>query len=373
MTSIRLLFCLAVLVVGARASDLGSLRVIASADHYGPPSGLVEAAPRLFYSNGGSAGQVLFSMTAGGVSSKLADLPVGDYVQAPLVAAANGLFYSAAAHRLDPVSLFSIGAVAGSLWLYAPQTIDPMLTQNLPDGSLLGVAVTLSATPIYSLVRCGLDGKVSTLRQFPSGERLPHTAFLGSDGSYYGVSMLPDGAGYVYSLTPPDNFKKLLSFPSNSLHGNPVDVPLLEGDDANLYGATTSGGPQGAGTIYKLSPAGSYNQLYSFPRKDFSFSPTALIEASDGDLYGTTLEARASFFASLSPAGSRCCIRWICIRRAPARAGWSKPATAAFMAPRPWEAPSVWAAYSRGTEACPSRGLRRCDSSRHPRRPAPRS
>jgi uncharacterized repeat protein (TIGR03803 family) len=269
--------------------------VIAQADDFGPPSGLVEAAPGLFYSNGGSARQVIFSITAGGTSSILANLPAGQYTQAPLVAAANGLFYSSIAHRMDPVSLFSIG-VHEPLRLYAPQTIDPMPTEGLPDGSLLGIAVTVSSDPVYSLVKCGLDGKVTTLRQFPEGERLPHTAFLGSDGSYYGVSMLPDGAGYIYSLAPSSDFKKLLSFPANSFHGNPVDVPLVDGGDGKLYGATTSGGPQGGGTVYELSTGGRYRLLHGFPRTESSFSPMAMIEASDGNLYGATLGFKSQLF-----------------------------------------------------------------------------
>ncbi len=238
---------------------------------------------------------MIFSITVSGTSSILANLPAGQYTQAPLVAAANGLFYSSIAHRMDPVSLFSIGAHE-PLRLYAPQMIDPMPTVGLPDGSLLAIAVTVTSDPVYSLVKCGLDGKVTTLRQFPAGERLPHTAFLGSDGSYYGVSMLPDGAGYVYSLAPSGTSKKLLSFPANSLHGNPVEVPLIEGADGKLYGATVSGGAEGGGTVYELSTGGQYRLLHSFPRADGSFSPTALIEARDGNLYGTTLGFKSQLF-----------------------------------------------------------------------------
>jgi uncharacterized repeat protein (TIGR03803 family) len=278
------------------AKEPGSFRLLTYPETYGAPNGLVEASPGVFYTNGGSAGPIVFSVTAAGSSAIVANLPAGHYIQAALVAAANGRFYSSMAHRLDPVSMFSTGTAPNTLETYSPQPLDPMPTQNLPDGSLLAISATLSANPRYSLVRCGLDGKVTLLHQFPAGERLPHTALYATDGNYYGVSMLPDGSGYVYSWTPPETFKKLTTFPADSLHGYPAFVPLLEAEDGNLYGATTRGGAGRAGTIYKLSPTGGYTLLYSFPHKQSSFSPTALIEASDGNLYGMTLGEESELF-----------------------------------------------------------------------------
>ena len=278
------------------SKDAGSFRLVPYPEKYGPPIGLVEGAPGVFYTNSGAADPIVFSVTALGSSVMLATLPAGQYIQAPLVAAANGRFYSSMAHRLDPVRMFSIGAPPGALEVYDPRPVDPMPVENLPDGSLLGISATLAANPVYSLVRCGLDGNVTPLDEFPAGERLPHTALYATDGSYYGVSMLQDGSGYVYALKPPGNLKKLTSFPANSMHGLFAYVPLLEGEDGNLYGATTTGGPQRGGTIYKLSTSGQYTLLHNLPHEKQSFSPSALIEASDGNLYGMTLGEESELF-----------------------------------------------------------------------------
>ena len=202
----------------------------------------------------------------------------------------------AVAHAHDPVSAFSVGPAPGSLQLYPAQTCDPMPTQSLPDGALLGIAVALSPDPPYYLVKCDLEGKATTIYQFPPGESLPHTAIYGSDGNYYGVSALQDGSGYVYRVTPSGTLAKLLNFPPKSFHGTPVYVPLLEAGDGNLYGATPTGGVNGKGTIYKLTLGGRYTLLYTFPQSPTSFSPTALIEASDGDLYGATLGIQSQLF-----------------------------------------------------------------------------
>jgi uncharacterized repeat protein (TIGR03803 family) len=278
------------------AADQGTFRIVPYTIQYGPPNGLTEGSPGVFYSNGGSANQAVFSITPQGATSILATFPTSHYIQAPLVSASNGRFYSAVAYAHNPVTPFSVGAAADSLQLYPTQTLDPMPTQGLPDGTLLGIAVALTSSPPYYLIKCDLAGNATTIYQFPAGESLPHTAIFASDGNYYGVSVLQDGSGYVYRVTPQGALAKLLSFPSKSFRGAPAYVPLLQAGDGNLYGTTGNGGDNGKGTIYKLTLGGEYTVLYTFPRSPRSFSPTALIEASDGDLYGATLGIESQLF-----------------------------------------------------------------------------
>jgi len=278
------------------AADQGTFRVIPYTGRYGPPNGLTEGSPGVFYSNGGSSDQAIFSITPQGTAAILAAFPTSHYIQAPLVSASNGRFYSAVSNGHNPVKVFSVGPAPDSLQLYPAQSIDPMPTQNLPDGKLLGVAVALGPNPAYYLVKCDLEGNITTIYNFPAGESLPHTAIYARDGNYYGVSVSPDGSGYVYRVNPQGALSKLLDFPPNSFHGTPVYVPLVEAGDGNLYGTTASGGANGKGTIYKLTLAGQYTLLYTFPKVRFSFSPTALIEASDGNLYGATLGVESQLF-----------------------------------------------------------------------------
>jgi uncharacterized repeat protein (TIGR03803 family) len=278
------------------AADEGTFRIVPYSGQYGPPNGLTEGSPGVFYSNGGSANQAVFSVTPQGATSILATFTTSHYIQAPLVSAANGRFYSAISYAHNPVNAFSVGPAPDSLQLYPPQTLDPMPTRNLPDGTLLGIAVALSSSPASYLVKCDLEGNTTTIYQFPAGESLPHTAIYAGDGNYYGVSVLPDGSGYVYRVTPQGALAKLLNFPPKSFRGVPGYVPLLEAGDGNLYGATATGGVNGKGNIYKLTLGGQYTLLYTFPPSRRSFSPTALIEASDGNLYGATLGVESQLF-----------------------------------------------------------------------------
>ncbi len=68
---------------------------------------------------------------------------------------------------------------------------------------------------------------------------------------------------------------------------------LIEASDGNFYGTTQGGGPSNAGTIFKLTREGVLTQLYAFSGPDGSTPYSGLIEGSDGNLYGTTFGAGA--------------------------------------------------------------------------------
>lgn len=70
----------------------------------------------------------------------------------------------------------------------------------------------------------------------------------------------------------------------------PYDSGLLKGSDGNFHGVAGSGGPNDAGIVYKLTPAGDETIVYAFnPSAGSGSEPEgALVEDSDGNLYGGT-------------------------------------------------------------------------------------
>jgi uncharacterized repeat protein (TIGR03803 family) len=63
---------------------------------------------------------------------------------------------------------------------------------------------------------------------------------------------------------------------------------LALGSDGNFYGTTYSGGTNGFGTIFMMTPAGQLSPRFSFANSNGRYPLGALLQATDGSLYGTT-------------------------------------------------------------------------------------
>jgi uncharacterized repeat protein (TIGR03803 family) len=78
---------------------------------------------------------------------------------------------------------------------------------------------------------------------------------------------------------------------------------MVQGNDGNFYGVTTYGGSGtfcdgGCGTIFSITPSGTFTMLYSFcPASgcaDGELSIAGLIQDTNGTFYGTTAEGGAN-------------------------------------------------------------------------------
>lgn len=100
--------------------------------------------------------------------------------------------------------------------------------------------------------------------------------------------------GVIYKLnlptaTRPLTFQVLHSF-SGSDGAYPLDKLLL-GSDKNLYGTTSAGGSNNGGSIFKIVPSnGAFTVLHLFNSPEGNTPYAGLIEGADGFLYGTTYE-----------------------------------------------------------------------------------
>jgi uncharacterized repeat protein (TIGR03803 family) len=155
-----------------------------------------------------------------------------------------------------------------------------------------------------------MRGALTTLYSFcaqsgcPDGE-YPDALVRAPDGNFYGTTAgggnnstnCNIGCGTVFKMTPRGTLTTLYSFCSQS--GCPdgsLPMALLGANDGNFYGTTEGGGNQsctyGCGTVFKITPSGRLTTLYSFCSErgctDGSRPTAALVQATNGDFYGTT-------------------------------------------------------------------------------------
>jgi len=66
----------------------------------------------------------------------------------------------------------------------------------------------------------------------------------------------------------------------------PINPALVQGSDGNLYGTATNGGAHGFGTIFMVTPLGAYTDLWDFDGVTHGEGPSGLTEIG-GTFYGT--------------------------------------------------------------------------------------
>ncbi|HEY6290812.1 MAG TPA: choice-of-anchor tandem repeat GloVer-containing protein [Terriglobia bacterium] len=170
----------------------------------------------------------------------------------------------------------------------------------------------------------GTLGHGVVFKLVPSGSLTVLHTFAGSptDGATPVASMVRDAAGNLYGTTGEGGahgYGTVFEVPAAgpeivlySFKGGPTDgaspFPALIRDAAgDLYGATVLGGTQGSGTVFKLTPAGSENPLYSFGGfpGDGEQPHAGLLRDPAGNLYGTTRDGGIGYGTvfKLSSAG----------------------------------------------------------------------
>src|SRR5208337_4318482 len=127
--------------------------------------------------------------------------------------------------------------------------------------------------------------------------------------------------GTIFEISPAGSFANLHTFAaettSPSGHETSADgaTPvgaLALGTDGNLYGTTEYGGANGTGTIFQITPGGTFTSLYSFSNwtagsvTTNGAVPNALVVGSGAAFYGATQQGgldNAGTFFKFTTAG----------------------------------------------------------------------
>ncbi len=119
-----------------------------------------------------------------------------------------------------------------------------------------------------------------------------------TDGNFYGTTYnggssdnCPGGCGTVFEITSDGTLTTLYSFcpQYGCADGSYSYAGLVQASDGNFYGTTERGGVNQVGTVYKITPEGVLTTLHSFDYADGDYPDAGLVQATDGNFYGTTV------------------------------------------------------------------------------------
>jgi uncharacterized repeat protein (TIGR03803 family) len=131
----------------------------------------------------------------------------------------------------------------------------------------------------------------------------PLGALVETGGTLYGTTneggvnnkICPLKCGTVFSITAAGKFKTIHRFNYTAKAGdgfNPQSGLIVE--NGVLYGTTANSGPQGAGSVFSITPAGAESVVFVFPDDNNTppgspVQPIGGVVDVNGTLYGTTL------------------------------------------------------------------------------------
>lgn len=178
------------------------------------------------------------------------------------------------------------------------------------DGAYYGTTNGSASAYAGTVYKIDTAGRYSVLHLFTTTDGRGPVASLvqGTDLNFYGATISggQNGMGTFFRISSSGNFSVLHDF--TSAEGNGPFSSLIQASDGNFYGTTASGGTTGGGAVLKMTPGGNVTILYSFTlySRD-GYSPGAgLVEATDGNFYGSLLEggaAQGGTLYRLTPAG----------------------------------------------------------------------
>ncbi len=192
------------------------------------------------------------------------------------------------------------------------------------NGNFYGTTFYGGANSEGTVFEITASGTFTSLYSFPPDSQCPFCTgpnglTQGADGNIYGTTLgggVTDNcntgstSGTFFQLTPAGTLTTLAVF--CRLTGFHPNSPLVQAANGNFYSTTAMGGVSTSadqGTVYEMTPTGSITSLYSFCLQTGcpdGKTPIGLALGTDGNFYGTTLQADADHRGTvyeITPAG----------------------------------------------------------------------
>jgi uncharacterized repeat protein (TIGR03803 family) len=132
----------------------------------------------------------------------------------------------------------------------------------------------------------------------------PTALFLAADGNFYGTMYgggnlnnsacgVGFGCGLIFKLSPDGTANTLYTFCPGTGCWDGYPISLMQASDGNLYGLTAASPSGHTGTIFEITRSGAFTNLYNFCAQpgcaDGVYPNSSLLQATNGVFYGTTI------------------------------------------------------------------------------------
>ena len=250
---------------------------------------------------GGTGVGTMFKCSRTGTLTNLASFATatGIYPYGSLIQATDGNFYgmttsggssnNGTIFKYD-TSLHTIAALASFNGTNGSKPYGSLI--QAADGNLYGMTNLGGVNALGTLFSCTTSGTITKLVDFNGAVNgtEPYGGLLQlADGNLYGMTYSggPANGGTIFSCTTSGTITRLASFGVTALGNTPANG-LIQAIDGNLYGTTIDGGSSGRGTVFKCSLSGVVTTLANFNDTNGSNPYCAVVQATDGNFYGTT-------------------------------------------------------------------------------------
>jgi uncharacterized repeat protein (TIGR03803 family) len=233
----------------------------------------------------------------------------GDSPEEPPIYGADGHFYGTTPYgggsKASCGTIYRIsGAVGGFLQvLHHFHQTDGCQRATLvlgADGNFYGtteIGGTFDDGVVFKMTPAGMVTVLHSLDGVNDGYDPIAPLFQGSDGNFYGTTQNTGGSpGNVFQITPAGTFTVLYKLNGTTDGAHPW-AGVVQATDGNFYGAAAIAGSinntncfsdSGCGTLFQVTPGGSFSVLYNF---DYTtgFYSLAPFQHTNGELYGNTV------------------------------------------------------------------------------------
>jgi uncharacterized repeat protein (TIGR03803 family) len=186
------------------------------------------------------------------------------------------------------------------------------------NGDLYGTTTSGGTNNYGTVFKVTTAGELTTIYNFCSqpsctdGNYPNGGLLLATDGSFYGVTNQGGAYNYgtVFKITAAGELTTLYNFCSQAscTDGEYPQAGLIQASNGNFYGTTYVGGAYSQGTAFEMTPSGTLTTLYSFCAgyqcADGGDMTSGLIQAADGNFYGTAYSGGGSDCSPYSGGGT---------------------------------------------------------------------